>query len=347
MAQLFFRAHCSARLGMMRLALLSCVPLVLAEEAQLPVPQVPQVPLMLRGSKASRSLSELESCVSKPNFDRAQASWCGQQREPVACFKDASNLNPIWDCHLQSLQVETGCSLGAKPCAWPTDALAVAAPGRKTSSGQAQGEPTRFVTWNLYVFTLAGRIHPVVDELMRMQPEIAAIPEMWHEKHAILDRLNQVSGNVYAFATGGSTEQFNDADILFRADKWEHIASDLVPFSAGRAVNWAALRRKSDGYTLIAAGRAPYYAASCSSELFFSFCGIFVHFLCELQKYPALVLISCVCGMAFRNESLRLSLFYCAGTHPLCCQGDYVVMEAVDFVIRTLSDWPARIALAA
>ena len=28
-----------------------------------------------------------------------------------------------------------------------------------------------------------------------MQPEIAAIPEMWHEKHAILDRLNQVSGN--------------------------------------------------------------------------------------------------------------------------------------------------------
>ena len=29
---------------------------------------------------------------------------------------------------------------------------------------------------------------------------------------------------------------------------------------------------------------------------------------------------------------------FLAGTHPLCCQGDYVVMEAVDFVIRTLSD---------
>ena len=276
-AQLFFRA-CSTRLVMMRLALLSCVPLVLAEDAQLPVPQVPQVsqvPLMLRGSK-SRSLRELESCVSKPNFDRAQASWCGQQQEPVACFKDASNLNPIWDCHLQILQVETGCSLGAKPCAWPTDALAVAAPERKTSAGQAQGQPTRFVTWNLYVFTLAGRIHPVVDELMRMQPEIAAIPEMWHEKHAILDRLNQVSGNVYAFATGGATEQFNDADILFRADKWEHIASDLVPFSAGRAVNWAALRRKSDGYTLIAAGRAPYYATKCS-------CFFFLWHVCALR----------------------------------------------------------------
>ena len=27
-----------------------------------------------------------------------------------------------------------------------------------------------------------------------------------------------MSGNVYAFATGGATEQFNDADILFRAE---------------------------------------------------------------------------------------------------------------------------------
>ena len=196
------------------------------------------------------SLGELESCVSKPNFQRAQSSWCGQQQEPVACFKELDDLNPIWDCHLQSAQ----CSLGAKPCAWPKDALELAqAPERKVSEA-AEGNPTRFVTWNLYVFTLAGRIHPVVDELMRMQPEIAAIPEMWHEKHAILDRLNQVSGNVYAFATGGQTEQFNDADILFRADKWEHIASDLVPFSAGRAVNWAALRRKSDGYTLLPVG---------------------------------------------------------------------------------------------
>ena len=119
---------------------------------------------------------------------------------------------------------------------------------------------------------------PVVDELLRMQPEIAAIPEMWHEKGAILDLLNQRSGSVWAFATGGATEQFNDADILFRTDKWEHIASDLVPFSAGRAINWAALRRKSDGYSLIA-----------------------------------------------------------SGTHPLCCQGDYVITEAVDFVTKTLS----------
>ncbi|CAE7761262.1 unnamed protein product, partial [Symbiodinium sp. CCMP2456] len=227
---------------------------------------------MLRG--LTRGLAELPSCTEKPNFHLARASWCGEQKEPMACSKDVDSPNPIWDCHLQA---DGWCSLGGSPCAWPEGA-----PAREVSSDwqnqNSQGQATRFVTWNLYVFTLAGRIHPVVDELLRMQPEIAAIPEMWHEKGAILDLLNQRSGSVWAFATGGATEQFNDADILFRTDKWEHIASDLVPFSAGRAINWAALRRKSDGYTLIA-----------------------------------------------------------SGTHPLCCQGDYVITEAVDFVTKTLS----------
>jgi len=227
---------------------------------------------MLRG--LTRGLAELPSCTEKPNFHLARASWCGEQKEPMACSKDVDSPNPIWDCHLQA---DGWCSLGGSPCAWPEGA-----PAREVSSDwqnqNSQGGATRFVTWNLYVFTLAGRIHPVVDELLRMQPEIAAIPEMWHEKGAILDLLNQRSGSVWAFATGGATEQFNDADILFRTDKWEHIASDLVPFSAGRAINWAALRRKSDGYSLIA-----------------------------------------------------------SGTHPLCCQGDYVITEAVDFVTKTLS----------
>ena len=50
-------------------------------------------------------------------------------------------LNPIWDCHLPPDGV---CTLHASACAWPREA--VAAP-----------EATRFVTWNLYVFTLAGR----------------------------------------------------------------------------------------------------------------------------------------------------------------------------------------------
>ncbi|CAE7654118.1 unnamed protein product [Symbiodinium sp. KB8] len=227
---------------------------------------------MLRG--LTRGPAELPSCTEKPNFHLARASWCGEQKEPMACSKEVDSPNPIWDCHLQA---DGWCSLGGSPCAWPEGA-----PAREVSSDwqnqNSQGQATRFVTWNLYVFTLAGRIHPVVDELLRMQPEIAAIPEMWHEKGAILDLLNQRSGSVWAFATGGATEQFNDADILFRTDKWEHIASDLVPFSAGRAINWAALRRKSDGYTLIA-----------------------------------------------------------SGTHPLCCQGDYVITEAVDFVTKTLS----------
>ena len=167
------------------------------------------VPL-LRGS--TRGLAELPSCTEKPNFHLARASWCGEQKEPVACAKDSESPNPIWDCHLQA---DAWCSLGGSPCSWPAGA-----PPREVSSDwqnqNSQGQATRFVTWNLYVFTLAGRIHPVVDELLRMQPEIAAIPEMWHEKGAILDLLNQRSGNVWAFATGGPTEQFNDADILFR-----------------------------------------------------------------------------------------------------------------------------------
>ena len=251
---------------MASLAFAALLPLILAEDSPA---------AMLRGSQlATRSLSDLPSCAEKPNFQLAQTAWCGQQEEPVACYKNVDSINPIWDCHLQ---MDGWCTIDGKACAWP---LVVSPVTPVTPPDEAESPlTTRFVTWNLYVFTLAGRIHPVVDELMRMQPEIAAIPEMWREKDAILDRLNQVSGNVYAFATGGNTEQFNDADILFRADKWEHIASDLVPFSAGRAVNWAALRRKADGYTLIA-----------------------------------------------------------AGTHPLCCRGDYVIMEAVDFVIRTLAE---------
>eukprot|EP00438_Fugacium_kawagutii_P005187 Skav234124 [mRNA] locus=scaffold753:104425:106917:- [translate_table: standard] len=249
---------------MARIAIATVLPLIFAEEAP--------TSAMLRGSKLARSLGDLPSCAGKPNFQLAHSAWCGQQQEPVACFKDEGSSNPIWDCHLQT---DGWCTIDGQACAWPIGSE----PLEPAPAPVQDPEATRFVTWNLYVFTLAGRIHPVVDELMRMQPEIAAIPEMWSEKDAILDRLNQVSGNIYEFATGGATEQFNDADILFRSDKWEHIASDLVPFSAGRAVNWAALRRKSDGYTLLA-----------------------------------------------------------AGTHPLCCKGDNVIIEAVDFVIRTLSE---------
>jgi len=110
-----------------------------------------------------------------------------------------------------------------------------------------------------------------------MQPEIAALPEMWHEKAAILSRLNEISGPVWAFADGGLTERFNDADILYRSDIWEHLDSDVVSYSADRALNWAVLRRKSDGFLLLA-----------------------------------------------------------AGTHPLCCQGDFVTLQAVDFVAQNL-----------
>ncbi|CAE7941898.1 unnamed protein product [Symbiodinium necroappetens] len=230
----------------------------------------------LRGAKetAPRGLEDVPSCSERPNFQLAMNAWCGHQTEPFACSKELNNDNPIWDCHQRT---GAHCTSGASLCAWPGQ-VAPPVPAESTGSPPPGiGNATRFVTWNLYIFTLAGRIYPVVDELLRMQPEIAAIPEMWREKFAILDRLNQVSGNVWAFAPGGATEQYNDADILYRSDKWEHVASDLVPFSAGRAINWAVLRRKSDNYTLIA-----------------------------------------------------------SGTHPLCCLGDFVILEAVQFVTNVL-----------
>ena len=55
-----------------------------------------------------------------------------------------------------------------------------------------------------------------------MQPEIAAIPEMWTEKFQILAQLNQRSGDVWAFAPGGVTETFNDAETWrIRKLTWE------------------------------------------------------------------------------------------------------------------------------
>jgi len=227
----------------------------------------------LRGSAEPRSLNDVPDCQGRPGFELASTAWCGRQTEPFACFKEATNLNPIWDCHLQAGGM---CTEGGILCAWPALLEPPTTPA-PVPPPPLDGAATRFLTWNLYVFTLASRIDPVVNELLRMQPEIAAIPEMWTEKFQILAQLNQRSGDVWAFAPGGVTETFNDADILYRSDKWEHLASDLVPFSAGRAVNWAVLRRKSDGYTLIA-----------------------------------------------------------AGTHPLCCLGDHVILEAVTFVINVL-----------
>ena len=40
------------------------------------------------------------SIEPRPNFQLA-TTWCGQQKEPVACFKEPDSLNPVWDCHLQ------------------------------------------------------------------------------------------------------------------------------------------------------------------------------------------------------------------------------------------------------
>ena len=71
-------------------SLLQLLSIALAES---PVP-------MLRGS--GRGLTGLPSCAEKPNFHLARASWCGEQKEPMACSKELENPNPVWDCHLQA-----------------------------------------------------------------------------------------------------------------------------------------------------------------------------------------------------------------------------------------------------
>ena len=38
------------------------------------------------------SLGDLPTCTGKPNFQLAQSAWCGQQQEPVACFKDTDSF---------------------------------------------------------------------------------------------------------------------------------------------------------------------------------------------------------------------------------------------------------------
>ena len=38
---------------------------------------------VLRGSR----LAQLPSCSGKPNFQLARTAWCGEQLEPVACYK--------------------------------------------------------------------------------------------------------------------------------------------------------------------------------------------------------------------------------------------------------------------
>ena len=73
------------------------------------------------------------------------------------------------------------------------------------------------MTWNLYVFTLAGRIQPVVDELLRMQPEIAAIPEMWR-----LGRVSSTRPAVLALKRDvkGSFKRDIDIDVNIDIDSY-------------------------------------------------------------------------------------------------------------------------------
>lgn len=236
----------------------------------------------LRGSLQAMALP---LCSQAPNYQTAFAGWCGNQAEPFACYKDPSEAswqNLVWDCHISNPPPNPPCSLGGHLCSWtgtqpasPPPPAPSPAPGPVPPGTGGGGAATRFLTYNLLYLGLPGRVAPVVDTIRAINPEIAALEELWFEKPALLARIREVYGGpVWDFAVGGPSERYNDADILYRSDIWENLDCGILPYGADRGMNWAMLRRHTD------------------------------------QAYILVV-----------------------GTHPICCQGDEPILEAVEFVM--------------
>lgn len=211
------------------------------------MPGVVDTAVALRGSAVS-------FCSDQASYDRAYREWCGPQTEPYACYKPPTASNFIWDCHL----VTAGpCTTNGHVCAWtrtgvpPTPAPAQAGPGDATP-----GHATRFLSWNVYYLGLNARAGGVAQGIAEVAPEIASLQEMWREKSAILQALIGITGQAWAFATGGATEVVWDGDILYRSDLWEHLESGMQAYG-DRGLSWAALRRRSDGACVLAYGTHP------------------------------------------------------------------------------------------
>jgi len=146
--------------------------------------------------------------------------------------------------------------------------------------GNVDRTSTRFMSFNVYYAGLAStwRVEGIVDAIRTADPEIASIQEMWHEKPQILARLNAKengsrsvtgsgtgTGRRWRFATGGRTETTWDGDILYRDDVWTEVESGLEPYG-DRGLNWAVLRRRADGVTVIAMGTHPW---CCTNDVAF------------------------------------------------------------------------------
>jgi len=117
---------------------------------------------------------------------------------------------------------------------------------------------TRFLSWNVYYANnLRGRARQIADAIREVDPEIVSLQELWHEWDAILDELNMGSPGTWEFARGGETEKTWDGDILYRSDLWYLEESGMRAYG-DRGVSWAALKRRSDGMGVIAAGTHPW-----------------------------------------------------------------------------------------
>eukprot|EP00928_Gymnodinium_smaydae_P023941 TRINITY_DN19549_c0_g1_i1.p1 TRINITY_DN19549_c0_g1~~TRINITY_DN19549_c0_g1_i1.p1 ORF type:complete len:584 (-),score=36.44 TRINITY_DN19549_c0_g1_i1:357-2108(-) len=186
---------------------------------------------------------------------RRQASMCSCRRR-----SDGSDLGAGWACLESRLSMPSTPPPTRAPTFLPTPPTMQPTPWptlQPTPAPPIRADPIRFLSYNVYVFTLRHRLRSVVSVIHEIAPQIASIQELWHEKEDLLQELIHVSNQSWDFARGGRTETVNDADILFRSDIWELLDSGLLTYGAGRGTNWAALRRRSDLAGILVYGTHP------------------------------------------------------------------------------------------
>jgi len=131
-------------------------------------------------------------------------------------------------------------------------------------SFEALRAPTRFMSWNVFYGGITGRAVQIAQAIKQVGPEIVSLQETVEGRHSILEELKQQTGQEWAMTAGAGCEWEWDGIILFRADLWETLENGAVPYGGGgcfsndrRALNWAAMRRISDGAGVLVFGTHP------------------------------------------------------------------------------------------
>jgi len=221
-------------------------------------------------------------CSDQPGFDKARSEWCIGQTEPYACYKPAGTAE-LWDCHVTSPE---GCSNNGRPCQWsastspaaPTGAPATTASPPPTPPAPPltppppkAGAPVRFLSWNVYYANLGARARAIAEGINMVNPEIASLQETVNFKSNILDELKLVTGHDWAMTSTQGCEWYFDGTIYYRNDLWEKQDEGNLPYGSGgcydgarRGLNWAALRRRSDGAGVLVFGTHP---VCCQGDL--------------------------------------------------------------------------------